>query len=407
MCDIKVEVFQAKWGESILVTLFDKPKNKHIMIDMGFVDTYETQIRKRLKEISKEGILDLLVFTHIDSDHIAGGIKFLQENYKASSPSIIRVGEIWYNGLRHIIPMEERSTSSLDVKSSVKLKTKLIRGMEVSTSIKDEPISGKQGTVLGGLILNGGYNWNSSFYNKAIHTDAEKEENLEGVNIRLLSPNIKDLKMLEEEWKEELEDIGLYKVTKDNVFDDAFEVLLYKKFEKYFVPKNKPICSEDTDLSKFLDEFDYKDDSLKNASSISFVLEFNKKRLLFLGDSQVERILNSLTSIYTKEEFPLYFDLIKVSHHGSCGNTNIDLMNLIDSHKYIISTNGDQYNHPDRQVISQIVCRPTKANRKLYFNYENICNKYNNPAFMDKYKYEVNKIIDGKVEILIEKVPEC
>ncbi len=402
LADIKVEVFKAKCGESILVTCLDSFRNKHILIDMGYASTYNKYIKKRLEEITKNGILDLLVFTHIDGDHVAGGIKFLQQNGNIRNSEKLEIGDIWYNGLRHIIPISDREKVDLNSSQKGTLKTRIFRGMEIQKEIEDQPISGRQGSILGGLILNGGYNWNSAFNNKAVCSNLGNNHfEFDGIKFEIVSPEIGDLKNLEAEWSEELENIGLYKITHDSLFDDAFEALTFEKFENYFVPVDKPICGKDCDIAEYINDSDYKDDSLKNASSISFILEYRGKRLLFLGDSHPDTIISYLTAKDRDFNKPEYFDLIKIAHHGSCGNTNTKLLELIDSEIYVISTDGSVFIHPDIQAIAQIVCRPTNKDRRLYFNYENICENFRKLEWMDKHKYKVPTVNSEIVEILI------
>lgn len=48
-------------------------------------------------------------------------------------------------------------------------------------------------------------------------------------------------------------------------------------------------------------------------------------------------------------------------------------MSLIDTSKYIISTNGDLHYHPDKSTIGRIVAANPKA--KIYFNYPNLISK--------------------------------
>lgn len=53
------------------------------------------------------------------------------------------------------------------------------------------------------------------------------------------------------------------------------------------------------------------------------------KKILFLGDSHPCIIEQELRSLYG--EGPIWFDAVKVSHHGSSGNTSPSLLKLIDS----------------------------------------------------------------------------
>ena len=58
---------------------------------------------------------------------------------------------------------------------------------------------------------------------------------------------------------------------------------------------------------------------------------------------------------------------VKIAHHGSKANTDEALLNLIDSRKYLISTNGAQFRHPDKECLARIVkfAKPDE----IYFNY--------------------------------------
>jgi hypothetical protein len=57
-----------------------------------------------------------------------------------------------------------------------------------------------------------------------------------------------------------------------------------------------------------------------------------------------------------------------VSHHGSHGNTSPELLSLVDCRRYLISTNGQKFNHPHRPTISRIV-KLGGPRAELFFNY--------------------------------------
>ena len=70
-----------------------KKKTHYILVDGGYVNTYKDYLLPKLQKISNEGnFLDLVVVTHIDSDHISGIIKLLEEE---KIP--IGIKQIWYN----------------------------------------------------------------------------------------------------------------------------------------------------------------------------------------------------------------------------------------------------------------------------------------------------------------------
>jgi beta-lactamase superfamily II metal-dependent hydrolase len=61
---------------------------------------------------------------------------------------------------------------------------------------------------------------------------------------------------------------------------------------------------------------------------------------------------------------------MKVSHHGSSNNTNKELLELIKTDNYIISTNSDMHNLPDKRTLARII--DYNPNAVFYFNYDNV-----------------------------------
>lgn len=83
-----------------------------------------------------------------------------------------------------------------------------------------------------------------------------------------------------------------------------------------------------------------------NKASVCLVLEYEQKKVLFLGDSHADDVKEAL--LESKEH---KFDLVKLSHHGSKHNTNLDLLEMIDCNDYIVSTNSGKYGHPDPETM--------------------------------------------------------
>ncbi len=55
------------------------------------------------------------------------------------------------------------------------------------------------------------------------------------------------------------------------------------------------------------------------------------------------------------DEDKLTVDAIKVSHHGGKKNTSASLLNLINAQRFLISTNGGYYGHPDPETVARII----------------------------------------------------
>ena len=61
-------------------------------------------------------------------------------------------------------------------------------------------------------------------------------------------------------------------------------------------------------------------------------------------------------------------DAIKLPHHGSRGNLNWELLYRIDCARYLFSTDGSVFDHPDPESVARVIAygghRP-----ELFFNY--------------------------------------
>src|SRR5699024_10273858 len=111
-----------------------------------------------------------------------------------------------------------------------------------------------------------------------------------------------------------------------------------------------------------------------NSSSIAFILECPDVSLLLLGDSRPEVIVKSLKENGYNQSNPIEIDYVKISHHGSLNNTSQELLSLIRSNNFIISTNGGTANHksPSRETIARIVYSSSNRDERIniFFNYE-------------------------------------
>lgn len=97
---------------------------------------------------------------------------------------------------------------------------------------------------------------------------------------------------------------------------------------------------------------------LKNQSSITFLLEFNGKRLLMLGDGIVNETYEALKEIRGIKTI----DYIKLSHHGA-GDSNRGIEKFVSDYcceKFGITMKSSQdgeKSHPNRDIIRILVDR--------------------------------------------------
>ena len=228
----------------------------------------------------------------------------------------------------------------------------------------------------------------------------------EGVNLKLLSPSNQKLQELSLYWKSELFQAGY--TTNENIetfSEEAFETILANQKEtKVF--KSKDVSLDVLDIENLSNSMFYEDKAPVNGSSIAFVLEKKDMKVLLLGDSHPTQIIESLRQHYKEENFPIEFDVIKISHHGSQKNTSNELLEIINSKKYVFSTNGKGHNHPDKETIARIIAKETEYTKELYFTYTlEVIKEFKNEELQEKYNYKIIEG-DGNSSIIINLMNE-
>jgi hypothetical protein len=106
------------------------------------------------------------------------------------------------------------------------------------------------------------------------------------------------------------------------------------------------------------------DSSAPNRSSITVVAEFEGRSALLLGDVTTDVLSAGLDRLGPG---PHRFDAVKLAHHGSRRNTSVDLLGRIQSPKWLVSTNGAIFGHPDPECLARVVVTQTKPT--FYLNY--------------------------------------
>ena len=108
-----------------------------------------------------------------------------------------------------------------------------------------------------------------------------------------------------------------------------------------------------------------------NKASLAFCWEGGEelKRILLMGDAVSSQVVNELNDI---DDDRIWFEAVKVSHHGSKHNTSIELNAKVDSAHYFF-TGGKDNEGPDVETVAKIVMKPLAegiVKREIHYNHE-------------------------------------
>lgn len=351
-----IKLLQANNGDAIHLRSKDETNNyRNILIDGGTRDTYTYKNHKNkiqngtLKQLieqirtQKENI-DLLIMTHVDDDHIGGILKWFEQDDHAKD----LVKNVWFNSGRLIseyFQQKEIKENLLDFRNDNGFNTSIPQGATFEDFIEKHNIWDRRVIKSGDVIP------------------------LFGLKFTILSPSEDKLKLLLSKWEKEAP------ITNTSSVSD------------YSVSLSELIKSD----------FFREDDSIHNGSSIAFFVENQNTKILFLGDAHPQSIIDSLINIGHSPQNPFKADFVKLSHHGSKANTSYELLDLIQSENFLISSNGSKHGLPDKLCLARIINNKKKTN--LYFNYPALASQiFSKQDFIDFSNFS---LCDAQEQIMI------
>lgn len=315
-----------------------KSNGQNMLIDGGDETTH---LFKELDTIyNDKEFIDILVITHHDSDHIKGIIEFFVElkNNRFGEPKEF-VKKVFFNSPR------------------------IIKGVPIPKESKY--LSFKQASEVEILIASLNLKWDD------LLLDTSPSFFLGDITITCLSPT-KDI-------------VDSYSNTSGAFLsaDDRSDW-------------NKSL----TELEKYITDKSL-DTQIPNQSSIVLLLEYNKKKGLLTGDVTPKRLQSIISKLYKENGNKLIpLEFIKLPHHGSHRNISEDIISKISCTKYVICTDGNNHNLPDKKALLKVVKYQHVKGKKIsfLFNYSETLEKLR-ITDIEKRKYnidlEANKSLDG------------
>lgn len=317
---LRLEMLPAAHGDALLVTWGSGRTAHRLLVDAGPLGTYGT-VHDRVTALGDRPELDLLVVTHVDGDHIEGVIRLLQDRAALG----LRIGDVWFNGWPQL-PKSDRQGADY-------------------------------GEMVGALLDRDRLPWNRAFGGGPVQVPAPPAalpciELDGGARVTVLGPGEPELRRLKAHWTKVLTEVG---VTPGRA-DEALERLA----------RRKELAGRDVQ-----GRHAKPDSSVANLSSISLLVEHGDDALLLTGDSHSAPLVAGLSRLVEErgqERLPVA--AFKLPHHGSRGNVTDELLALVETERYLVSTNGARYRHPDREALLQVLRHPRRPRSlELVFNH--------------------------------------
>lgn len=362
-----IKTFESGAGDCIFLVMKDEMDNScfHIMMDCNVLtDEIKAYIRDELYKR-----IDVLIVTHIDSDH-ANGITKLMRNPDFAD---MQIGMILFNGFQ---PKTEQP-QTLPQKTVEKLQTVA----ELLPPTVDEAFQKTNGMDAACLIteLNKHPQWKAVWRQTPILAGETMPlgNNEKWGRLRVLSPTQDAMDNLLHDVKlEYAKRLSSAPPNEDFLDQDKYYELMLRLAEL----RKRPSFARKTNAEAITKEklnksakIDAEENGVTNANkaSLAFCWEGGEevKRILLMGDAVSSQVVNELNGI---ENGRIWFEAVKVSHHGSKHNTSIELNTKVDSAHYFF-TGGKDNEGPDIETVAKIAMKPLAdgvEQRGIHYNHE-------------------------------------
>ena len=326
----RVEALPAGHGDCLWIEYGDRSKTYRWLIDCGTQPSAKSLLARVNRLPENERFLELFVMSHIDSDHIGGALPLFRAVKRG-----LRFGDVWFNGWRHV-------SGQLGARQGEMFST-AIQDFELPWNVwyNGAAVMVQDGNVLPQYVLPG------------------------GMTLTLLSPTRMQLDKLKPVWTRELKRYGLEPGTRVD----------YSRMLKG-TPSTKADAAALRDIDTLADTPFGGDNGAPNGTSIAVLAEYEGASALLAADAHAPVLVASIRKLLAKRphsKAKLKIDLFKVSHHGSQNNVSAELVQLLDCPRYLLSTNGDHFYHPDRQAMARII-KYGGDEKRIYFNYKSHLN---------------------------------
>ena len=314
--------------------------------------------------------IDYLILTHIHSDHIGGVIPLLLDNGSADDAHIIEISNVIYNGYLGL-SLESHEKKECTIQENRIYQGIIAQGQAVlGKNVTEKQITLNEELCISQLLIQGNYNWNAWNENEFSAVVADSQMKIDIGNqsyIQFISPNREQLRRMNRKWELYMKRIYNKFPNIDNLhIRNAFEAFQWivnnEDYEVIQGMASSDVLTKEKIVQMAEGRYSY-DNSDENMESIAFVLVSDSKKILFLGDSNIEVCRKNLKQIYG--DTPVKMNLIKLPHHGSKRNISMRFLKQYSSDSYLISA-GETKMRPSMETIAMILMNDLEENKKIY-----------------------------------------
>lgn len=291
--DVKIQAIPMPNGDFFVIEYTGKSGNRRVIVlDMGTRIAYMSARRGVLRQYQS---IDLCVLSHIHEDHIGGALKYIDDIRRGLQvPKVQR----WIFNANRVSQAHNSNTAA-------------------------EPLSVAQANEIANYLS---ANYGESGWRN--HVKSGDVYELDGLIMRVLSPL--EVKTFDEQ------------PCPEDVYEAA------------------QLAVKQTDYGVKVDDFRTKtfveDTNEDNAHSLALLLNFEGKQFLWMADAIPSIVCQSLRQMGYDEDHPMKCEYMTLSHHGSKGNTNAELLSLVDCNRFIVTGNGmNKYKLPHKETMSRVI----------------------------------------------------
>src|SRR5688572_19256388 len=356
---MKIRIFQSDKGDCLLIETND---GRLILCDGGMSNSMKTDVAPALAKLRQQNrTIDLAYISHIDADHIAGVLELLRNEVDwrvydfhqgtagFKKPQVARppaIANIWHNSFGAQLgdiskPIEDAVAAAAPAFLATREPQLQEVGEElyhIATSIPQAiEVSRLIGPELLKIPLNKLPNANGPA-KLLMRRNGQQDVQIGAAQIKIIGPGKTELENLRKGWKTWLGttegEEAVKKVNKE----------IRKRIDDFSTGALDAI-----DLSKWNGIPDYKRVTAPNIASLMLFVREGNRTLLLTGDAQQEFIIDGLKKTGLMPNDSLHVDVLKVQHHGSENNLDVDFAAQVSADHYLFCGNGEHEN-PDLGV---------------------------------------------------------